>query len=278
MDAKPIHPSQAWKKALAWRFALRTPSGICSPFRRFISSTPTHTTLSELSRARAAFTWAKSIRHIRESLPPSIRLARFTGISRIRVTARGSNSRVKFLLRPSPRRPDAVHHAVLATAPSRQRANDHTLLVDDIEMPPLHRLVMVVTGNRGRNLATLLRPQRNRLLQLQHEPRGPCIKPLLDYTPSHPKYQQLSKLLLQRHRRSSSCGRQASLQLHRKQRGNTLLIGPAITYLLFEARYRRFSDCIHFEPNFCQLLDRRNIATVKNKRRLVHFVENILVI
>ncbi len=71
------------------------------PLRRFISSASTHTTLSKLNSSYAALIYAKRILHVRVSLLPKIWPAHFTGISRIRVTAEASNSRVKCLLRSS---------------------------------------------------------------------------------------------------------------------------------------------------------------------------------
>ena len=108
-----------------------------------------------------------------------------------------------------PRRGHTLHLAVVATASPRQRKHDHALLVENVEVPPLHRLDMVVAGHRGPGARAFLRPQRGRLLDLQQEGRGTCLKPRLDYTPSLPKPQQLSKRLLRCHRRSSSRGRQA---------------------------------------------------------------------
>jgi hypothetical protein len=49
---------------------------------------------------------------------------------------------------PLPRRGHTVHLAVVAKASPRQGTNDHALLVEEVEMPPLHRLDMVEKGNR----------------------------------------------------------------------------------------------------------------------------------
>ena len=108
-----------------------------------------------------------------------------------------------------PGRGHTVHLAVVATASSRQRTDDHALLVEDVEVPPLHRLDMVVASHRGPGSVALLRPQSSGLLNLQYEDRGTCLKPRLSHTPSFAKPQQLSKRLLRCHRQSSSCGRQA---------------------------------------------------------------------
>ena len=108
-----------------------------------------------------------------------------------------------------PGRGHTVHLAVVATASSRQRTDDHALLVEDVEVPPLHRLDMVVAGHRGPGSGALLRPQLGRLLNLQHEGRRTCLKPRLHHTPGFAKPQQLSKRLLGCHRPASFCGRQA---------------------------------------------------------------------
>jgi hypothetical protein len=108
-----------------------------------------------------------------------------------------------------PRRCDTVDLAVVPTASSRQRSADQALLVEDVELPLLQRLDMVVAGDRRPGSGTLLRPQRSRLFHLQQESRGASIEPRLDYGPSIPKSQKLSKRLLRCHGRSSSCRHQA---------------------------------------------------------------------
>ncbi len=113
------------------------------------------------------------------------------------------------LAAPLPRQGHTVNLAVVATASPRQGTDDHALLVEDVEVPPLHRFDMVVAGHRGPGARAFLRPQRGRILDLQHEGRRTCLKASLDYTPSLPKPQQLSKRLLRCHRRSSSRGLQA---------------------------------------------------------------------
>jgi hypothetical protein len=80
--------------------------------------------VSKLNRSYAAFTWAKSIRHIRVSLSPRIWPARLTGISRIRVWAKASNSWVKCLLGPSQ---GGVTRYTLPSLPRRPRDRAHTI-------------------------------------------------------------------------------------------------------------------------------------------------------
>ncbi len=102
-----------------------------------------------------------------------------------------------------------VHLAVVTTSPPWQPTQDDALLVRDVEVPPLHRLDMVVAGHRGPGPSTHLRPQVRLFLHPQQEGLGTCLKLNLHDTPCHTKPQQLPKRLLRCHRRSSSCGRQA---------------------------------------------------------------------
>jgi hypothetical protein len=158
---------------------------------------PTHTTVSKLSRACAAFTWAKSIRHIRVSLSPRIWPARFTELLG------------EVLAATLPGRCDSIDLAIIATASSRQPTDYQALLVQDVKVPPLHRLDMVAAGHRGHGSRAFLRPQGSVVLDLQYEGRRTRHKPLFHHTPSLPKPKQLPKRLLGCHRPASSCGRQA---------------------------------------------------------------------
>jgi len=108
-----------------------------------------------------------------------------------------------------PGRSDTIHLAVVATAASRQRTNDHALLVEDVEVPPLHRLDMVVTGHLGASPSAFFRPQLGGLLDAQDERRGTGLEARFHHSPGFAKPQQLSKRLLGCHRPRSSCGRQA---------------------------------------------------------------------
>ncbi len=91
---------------------------------------------------------------------------------------------------------------------SLQGTNDHALLVEDIEMKPLHRIDMVVAGDRAPGSGNLLRAHLESRFNLQDEPCGDCIKPCLDSSPSLPKTLQLSKSFLRCLRPASSCGGQ----------------------------------------------------------------------
>ena len=88
-----------------------------------------------------------------------------------------------------PRRGHTIHLTVVATKSPWQRAHDHTLLVADIQMPPLHRLDMVVAGHLSSCPSTFLRPQLGRFLHLQEKCRGLRLKPRLQNPPTLPKPQ-----------------------------------------------------------------------------------------
>ena len=100
-----------------------------------------------------------------------------------------------------------------STSPPRQSTHDHALLVEDIQMPPLHRLDVVVTGHRGSCPSPFLRPQLGRFLNLQEKCGGLRLKPRLHHPPALPKPQQLSKGLFRCHRSPSSATRQATFLL-----------------------------------------------------------------
>jgi hypothetical protein len=113
------------------------------------------------------------------------------------------------LAAPLPLWGHTVHLAVIAAAFSRQSAHDDALLVENVEVPRLHRLDMVAAGHMGPGPSTLLRPQVRRLLHLQKEGRGTCLKLSLPNTPCLSKLQQLNKHFLKCHHQPSSYGRQA---------------------------------------------------------------------
>jgi len=81
---------------------------------------------------------------------------------------------------------------VIATASSRQGTYDDAPFVEDVEVPPLHLLDVIVAGDRGPAPSTALRPQVQHLVQPQQEGRGTCLKPSLYNTPRLTKPQQLS--------------------------------------------------------------------------------------
>jgi hypothetical protein len=68
-----------------------------------------------------------------------------------------------------PGRGHTVDLAVFATASPRQRTHDYALLVKNVEVPPLHRLDMVVAGHRGPGARAFFRPQLRPCLNLQQE-------------------------------------------------------------------------------------------------------------
>jgi len=104
------------------------------------------------------------------------------------------------LATPLPGQNHTVHLPVVATASTRHGTDDKLLLVEDVEMPLVHRLDMVVAGHRGPAPRALFRPQLGRLFDLQYERRGACLHASFDYTPNLPKPQQLSVRVFRCHR------------------------------------------------------------------------------
>lgn len=76
------------------------------------------------------------------------------------------------LATPLPGRGHTVHLAVIAMASLRQGTHHDTLLVKDVQMPPLHLLDMVLAGHRGPGSITLLGSQRGSFLDLHHKSLG----------------------------------------------------------------------------------------------------------
>jgi hypothetical protein len=74
------------------------------------------------------------------------------------------------------RRSHTLQLAIFATTSSWQAKNDHALLVEDVQVPPLYRLEMVIVGHRGPGSINLFRPQRYRFFPLKHESEGTCLK------------------------------------------------------------------------------------------------------
>ncbi len=152
--------------------------------------------------------------HVGEEHPPHLRVALaedLAGTLHGHLTHQGHGEGLErpseVLAAPISGQCDSIDLAVVATASSRQRTDNHALLVEEVKVPPLHRLEMVVAGHRGPGSVAILRPQRSRLLDLQYEGRRTCLKPRLQHTPGFAKPQQFSKRLLGCHRPASSCGR-----------------------------------------------------------------------
>jgi hypothetical protein len=99
--------------------------------------------------------------------------------------------RSEVLAAPLSGRGYSVHRAVVPTAVAGQGAHNHTLLVEDIQAAPLHRLDVVVAGHRGSGACTLLRPQVRRFLHFQHKRRGVRVKLCLHHTPVLAQPEQL---------------------------------------------------------------------------------------
>ncbi len=163
--------------------------------------------------------------HVGEKHPPHPRVAlaeNLAGTILGHLTHQGYGEGVEpvseVLAASLPGRSHTVRLAVVATASPRQGTHDHALLVENVEVPPLHRLDMVMAGNRCSGSGAFLRPQRSRFLDLQYGGRRTCLKPRLNHTPGFARPQQLSKCVLGCHRPASSCGRQAP-RFHCKLRG-----------------------------------------------------------
>ena len=101
MFTVPRHPFPARRSEPSWQLGRQTPSGSFASCAGLSRRHPPALLGSKLNRSYAVSTSAKSILYIRVLLSPRIWPARFTGISRIRVTAKASNSWVKCVLRPS---------------------------------------------------------------------------------------------------------------------------------------------------------------------------------
>ena len=175
---------------------------------RLVGSNPYHVVEAQLEMRRF---------HVSEEHPPHQHVAfakDLGGSLHLHLTHRGHGEGLELLgevlAAPLSERSGTLHPAIVTTASPRQRKDDHPLLVEDVQVPPLHRLDMVVAGNRGPGSGSLLRPQRGSLLNLQHEPCGACIKRRLNYSLSTLNPQKLAKRLIRCHRPQSSCRHHAS--------------------------------------------------------------------
>ncbi len=149
----------------------KTPSGSCLLCAGSSCGLPPTSCVSKLNLACAAFTWAKSIRHICRSLSPRILAGTFVRRAGRHLTHQGHCEGFKFLdemlAAHLPRRGHAIHLAGSVTASSRQGTSEYALLVQNVQISPLHQLM--------------------------------CL----------PKLEQLSKRLLLWHRSSEYSGRKA---------------------------------------------------------------------
>ncbi|MEY4692496.1 MAG: hypothetical protein RIT19_2821 [Verrucomicrobiota bacterium] len=108
--------------------------------------------------------------HVGEEHPPHSRVALaedLAGTLHGHLTHQGHGEGLELLgevlAATLPGRGHTVHLAVVATASPRQGTHDYALHVEDVEVPPLHRLDMVVAGHRGPGARAFLRPQVRRL-------------------------------------------------------------------------------------------------------------------
>src|SRR5437870_9818127 len=100
---------------------------------------------------------------------------------------------------PFPRRGHSINRSVLAAPASRQRAHNHALLVKYVQMPPLHRLNVVVAAHRLPALGALLRPQCFGLLDANHKRVALHFIVGADHFPAQPQSQQFLKRLFRCH-------------------------------------------------------------------------------
>src|SRR5262249_13057376 len=82
------------------------------------------------------------------SVSPRISPAFLTGISRLSLSAKVSNSLLKWFAAPFPRRRDPINLSAVAAPASWRRTHNHALLVEDVEVAPLHRFDMVIATHR----------------------------------------------------------------------------------------------------------------------------------
>ena len=75
----------------------------------------------------------------------------------------------KMFAAPFPRRSHPINFPILTALASRQRADNHALLIEDVEMPPLHRLDMIVTRHWMPVLGAFLRPNGFGFLHANHK-------------------------------------------------------------------------------------------------------------
>lgn len=158
-----MHPSRASRRALAWRSDQRTPSVNCAlwagPSRRHSSKPRSRGSTADTPLSRGRRTFATSAYHSRRGSDRPASRASPASESRPRPRTPWRSASC-----PLSRRGHTVLLAGVAKASLRQGTNDHALLVEDVQVRPLHRFDMVVAGLRGPVLGALLRQQRSRHL------------------------------------------------------------------------------------------------------------------
>src|SRR2546423_13437714 len=98
-----------------------------------------------------------------------------------------------------PGRSDPVDAPVLAAPASRQSTHNHALFIEHVEVTPLHRLNVVVTGNGLSALGALLRPQSLSLANANHKRILFHFVVSADHFPTRTQAQQLFKRLFRCH-------------------------------------------------------------------------------
>jgi hypothetical protein len=100
---------------------------------------------------------------------------------------------------PFPRRRDPIDLSAAAAPASRQRTHNHALLVEHVEVAPLHRFDMVMATHRLTAFGTLLRPKRFGLANTDYKSVLVCFIFGAHNLPTRPKSQQLLKRLFRCH-------------------------------------------------------------------------------
>ena len=102
-----------------------------------------------------------------------------------------------------------VHHRNVPEVVAHPVGDAHPLLIEDVEMPPLHRIDVDVTNYWGACARAFFWPQLPRFLHLQQEGLRACLKASPQNTPCLTERQQLCKGLFRCHRSASSSSRSA---------------------------------------------------------------------
>src|SRR5260370_36541391 len=92
---------------------------------------------------------------------------------------------------PLPGRWHPVTAPILAAPASGQGAHDHALLVEDVEVPPLHRLNVVITGDRLPAPGGLFSPQSLGFAHTNHKRIPFHFVVSTDHSPTRTQSQQL---------------------------------------------------------------------------------------
>ena len=82
-----------------------------------------------------------------------------------------------------PRWSHSIDLAILLAQAARERADDHTFLIEDIEVSPLHRFDVIVARDPLLQTSALLWPELGRLLHRDHKGVVLLLELSADYFP-----------------------------------------------------------------------------------------------